>query len=99
MRISVFCFGKMDFWTVFRFSAKRKDGGFSVILAGTRCVVNVGHFLVTRAVPPSFIGHCTKLWVIILAIGEWPEMPKVRDEPRKMTRTSGGAGYTSQDTY
>ena len=44
MRISVFCFGKMDFRTVFRFSAKRKDGGFSVILAGTRCVVNVGHF-------------------------------------------------------
>ena len=35
-----------------------------------------------------FGGHGPKLWVIILAIGEWPEMPKVQDEPRKMTRTS-----------
>ena len=35
----------MDFWPGFRFSAKRKNGRFSVIPAGTGSVVNVGYFL------------------------------------------------------
>ena len=36
---------KTDFRPVFRFSAKRKNGRFSVIPAGTGSVVNVGYFL------------------------------------------------------
>ena len=33
-----------DFRPIFRFSAKRKNGRFSVIPAGTGSVVNVDHF-------------------------------------------------------
>ena len=76
---------KTDNWPVFCFSAKRKNGRFSVIPAGTRSVVNVGHILVARMVPPSFVDNDPKVRVLILAIGEWPEMAKIRDEPRKMT--------------
>ena len=35
---------KTDFLPIFRFLAKRKNGRFSVSPAGTRSVVNVGHF-------------------------------------------------------
>ena len=36
---------KTEFWPDIRFLAKRKNGRFSVIPAGTRSVVNVGHFI------------------------------------------------------
>ena len=39
-------------------------------------------------VPPSFVDNDPKVRVLILAIGKWPEMAKIRDEPRKMTPTS-----------
>ena len=44
--------------------------------------------LVARMVPPSFVDNDPKVRVLILAIGKWPEMAKIRDEPRKMTLTS-----------
>ena len=39
-------------------------------------------FLVARTVPPGFFYHGLKLRVVILAIGDWPEMAKIQDEPR-----------------
>ena len=36
----------------------------------------------------SFIDHGPKLRVLLLAIGEWPEIAKIQDKPRKMTPTS-----------
>ena len=77
-----------DFQPVFRFSAKCKNGRFSVIRARTRSIVNVGLFLVGRTVLSSFIDHGPKLRVLLLAIGEWPEIAKIQDKPRKMTPTS-----------
>ena len=77
-------FGKKnDFRPVFRFSAKRKNGRFSVIPAGIRSVVIVGHFFMAWAVPPSFVAHGPKLRVFMIAIGDWPEMAKTRGEPGK----------------
>ena len=35
---------KTEFRPVFRFSAKRKNGRFSVIPAGTISVIKIGHF-------------------------------------------------------
>ena len=49
---------KTIFWAKIRFSAKRKNGRFSVLPAGTGSVVNVGHFF-------GFGGHGPKLRVAI----------------------------------
>ena len=78
----------MDFRPNFCFLAKRKNGCFSVIPAGTRSFVNVGHFLVARTVPPSFVDHSPKLRILINAIGHWRKMAKIWVEPRKMTLSS-----------
>ena len=40
-----FFWKQTDFRPIFRFSAKPKNSRFSIIPAGTRSVVNVGHFL------------------------------------------------------
>ena len=66
------------------FSAKRINGRCSVIPAGTRSVVIVGHFLMAQTVPPSSVDHGPKLRVLIIGKWEWPEMAKNRGEPRKM---------------
>ena len=47
------------------FSAKRKNGRFSVIPAWTGSVVIVGNFLVTRMVPTIFVKDGPKLWALI----------------------------------
>ena len=73
---------------MFRFSEKHKNDYFSVILPGTRSVVNVGHFWVARTVPPSFVDRGPKLRVLIIAKWEWPEMAKNQGEPQKMTHYS-----------
>jgi len=44
-----------DFWPKEHYSANHKSGRFSVIPAGTRSVVIVGHFLMAPTVPPSFV--------------------------------------------
>ena len=84
--MGVFFGKKKNFRPVFRFSAKRKYGRFSVIPAGTGPVVNVGHFLGGRMVPPSFVDLGPKLRVLIILIGEWPEMAKFRPGGRKTAR-------------
>ena len=73
---------KTDFWPK-RISAKRKNSRFSVIPAGTSYVVIVGHLLVARTVPPSCVDYASKLRVLILAIGHWPEMAKNGASPGK----------------
>ena len=54
----------------------------------TRSVVILGHFLIARTVPTSFVENSPKLRVLILVIGEWPKTAKNRGEPQKMTRCS-----------
>ena len=54
-------------------------------------------FLVTRMIP-SFIDHGPKVGVLMIAIGDWPEMAKIRDEPRKIIPTSETENI-SQDKY
>ena len=71
---------KTDFGPKHRFSAKPKNGRFSIIPSGTRTVVIVGHFL-DGPVPPSFVENGPKLRVLIIAKWEWPEMAKNRGEP------------------
>ena len=66
--------GKNGFLATKNFSAKRKNGRFSVILARTRSVVIVGHFLMAQTFPPSFVGDGPKLRVPILAKWEWPKI-------------------------
>ena len=44
----------MDFRSVFRFSAKRKNGRFFVILGRTGSVVNVGYFISGPDGPTKF---------------------------------------------
>ena len=51
----VFFWEETDFWPKKQFSAERKSGHFSVILAQTRSVVTVGHFLMAWTVQPSFV--------------------------------------------
>ena len=51
----VFFWEETDFWPKKQFSAERKSGHFSVILAETRSVVTVGHFLMAWTVQPSFV--------------------------------------------
>ena len=46
------------------FSAERKNGHFSVIPARTGSVVLLGHFLMARTVPPSFVEIGPKLRVV-----------------------------------
>ena len=48
-------------------SAERKNGGFSVIPAGTRSVVIVGYFLMAWTVALSFVDNGPKLRVRIIA--------------------------------
>ena len=76
----------MDFWPKKHFSAKRKSCRFSIFPAGTKSVVNVGHFLVAPTLPPGFVDHGPKLRVLIKAIGDWPEMAKIRPRDRKTSR-------------
>ena len=70
------------------FSAKRKNGCFSAVPTRTGSVVIVGHFLMARTFPPSFVENGPKLRVLIIVIGEWPETAKNRGEPQKMTHSS-----------
>ena len=79
--LGVFFLEKNGFLTQKTFSVKRKNGSFSVNSAGTSSIVIMVHFFMARTVPP-------KLRVLILAIGDWPEMAQNRGEPRKMTHTS-----------
>ena len=74
----------MGVWAKKTLFGKRKN----VIPARTRPLVNEDHFLVAWTAQPSFIGHGPKLRALILAIGLWPKMAKIRDEPWKMTPTS-----------
>ena len=80
--------GKTDFWPKKHFSAKRKNGRFSVIPAQIRSVVIVGHISMARTVPASFVNGGPKVRVLITAKWEWPETAKKRGEPRKMTHSS-----------
>ena len=43
------------------FSAERKNGRFSIILAQPGSVVILGHFFMARTVPPSFVENGLKL--------------------------------------
>ena len=65
-----------------------KNARFSVILARTRFVVLLGHFLMARTVPPSFVEIGPKLRVVALLKWEWPKTAKNRGEPQKMTPSS-----------
>ena len=51
----VFFWEETVVWPKKQFSAERKSGHFSVILAQTRSVVTVGHFLMAWTVQPSFV--------------------------------------------
>ena len=51
----------------------------------TGSVVILGHFLMAKTVPPSFVENGPKLRVLIIVIGEGPKTAKIRDEPQKMT--------------
>ena len=78
----------MHFWPKKHFSAEHENVCFSVIPARTGSVVLLGHFLMARTVPPSFVENSPKLRVLILVIGEWPETAKNRGETQKMTHSS-----------
>ena len=85
-----FFWKKTDFRPVFRFSAKRKNGRFSVNSAGTGSVVIVGHFLVNRMVPTSFVKDGPKLGV--LAMNTRP-LPKMHIIPLYRMASYGTAWY------
>ena len=68
--------------------AKSKNGRFSVIPALAGSVVILGHFLMARTVPPSFVEIGPKLRVLIPLTWEWPKRAKNRGEPQKMTPSS-----------
>ena len=68
--------------------AKRKNARFFVIPARTRSVVLLGHFLMARTVPPSFVEIGPKLRVVAPLKWEWPKTAKNRGEPQKMTPSS-----------
>ena len=53
-KFRIFFWKKTDFRPVFRFSAKRKNGRFSVNPAGTGSVVIVGHFFAEPDGPNKF---------------------------------------------
>ena len=69
------------------FLAQRKNGSFSVVPAGTRPIVILGHFF--DGPPTRFVDDGPKSRVLILLNWEWPEMVKKRGESRKLTHTSG----------
>ena len=52
--------------------AERKNGRFSVIPAGTKVVVSVGHFLMAQTVPSSYVDHGPKLRVLTGCVFNWP---------------------------
>ena len=87
-KLLVFFFIKPIFGQKKHFSAEPKNGCFSVIPAQTRSVVILGHFLMSRTVPPSFVENGPKLRVLIPLKWEWPKTAKNRGEPRKMTYSS-----------
>ena len=73
----------------FRFSAFRQNVKQPFLRNSGQVRFEYGSFfLVARIVPLSFLDHTSKLRVLIIAIGHWPEIAKIRDEPRKMTPTS-----------
>ena len=74
---------KTDFRPVFRFSAKRKNGRFSIILARTESVVILGNFYMARTFPPSFVENGPKLNVLVIVKWEWPETAKKSGDPKK----------------
>ena len=57
--------GKTYFWPKKYFSAKRKNGRFSVISDHVRC--HCGSSFMARTVPPSFVEHSPKLRVLMIA--------------------------------
>ena len=67
------------------FRPKRKNARFSVIPARTGSVVLLGHFLMARTIPPSFVEIGPKLRVVAPLTLEWPKTAKNRGEPQKMT--------------
>ena len=56
-------------------------------------------FLVARTVPPGFFDQGPKLRVVILAIGDWPEMAKIRDESGNGNFFNGSAGYIADTPF
>ena len=58
----------MHFWPKKHFSAECKNDRFSVIPARTGSVAILGHFLMARTVPPSFVDHSPKLGLLIIVI-------------------------------
>ena len=70
------------------FSAERKNGRFSIILARTESVFILGNFYMARTFPPSFVENGPKLNVLVIVKWEWPKTAKNRCEPRKMTNSS-----------
>ena len=70
------------------FLAEHKNVRFSVIPARTWSVVLLGHFLMARTVPPSFVEIGPKLRVVAPLKWEWPKTAKNRGEPQKMTPSS-----------
>ena len=88
----------MSFWVIFwgkthfqaknHFSAERKNARFSVIPARTGSVVLLGHFLMARTVPPSFVEIGPKLRVVAPLSCHQPKTAKNRGEPQKMTPSS-----------
>ena len=86
--------GKNEFLAKKHFSAKRKSGRFSVVLAGTRSVVIVGHFFDGPNGSTKFRWRRSKIKGTILAKWEWPEMAKNRGEPWKMTKNNANKPFS-----
>ena len=61
---------------------------FSVIPARAGSVVLLGHFLMARTIPPSFVEIGPKLRVVALLTRQWPKTAKNRVEPQKITPSS-----------
>ena len=88
MSFLVIFWGKTHFEAKNHFSAKRKNACFSVIQARTGFVVLLGHFLMARTIPPSFVEIGPKLSVVAPLTRRWPKTAKNRGEPQKMTPSS-----------
>merc|ERR1712016_464640 len=88
MSFWVIFWGKTNFEAKNHFSAERKNARISVIPARTGSVVLLGHFLLTRTVPPSFVEIEPKLRVVAPLTRRWPKTAKNRGEPQKMTPSS-----------
>ena len=78
----------MHFWPKKHFLAERKNGRFSIIPARTGSIVILGHFLMARTFPPTFVEGGPKLRVLIPLKWERSETAKNRGEPRKMPPSS-----------